>query len=80
VLSFGGTQVMASVLNHQWQSAMSDDPTTNRSAELRTLAALAESAAEKTSDPNRKRALRALALKYRRLAYFVRNGSVVHGD
>ena len=55
---------------------MSDDHTTKRSDELRRLAAQAEGGAEKTLDPNRKRALRALALKYRRLAYFVRNTAV----
>ena len=55
---------------------MSDDQTTKRSDELRRLAAQAESGAEKTLDPNRKRILRALALKYRRLAYFVRNTAV----
>ena len=58
-------------------SAMSDDPTTQRSDELRRLAAQAESGAETTLDPDRKRALRALALKYRRLAYFVRNTAAV---
>ena len=68
---------MASVLDHQWPIAMSDDPTTKRSDELRRLAAQAESAVETTFDPHRKRALRALALKYRRLAYFVRNNAVV---
>jgi len=56
---------------------MSDDPTTKRSDELRRLAAQAEIAVDTTLDPSRKRALRALALKYRRLAYFVRNTAVV---
>lgn len=68
---------MASVLDHQWPIAMRNDPTTQRSDDLRRLAAQAESAVDTTLDPNRKRALRALALKYRRLAYFVRNNAVV---
>jgi hypothetical protein len=50
---------------------MSDAPSA-RGDELRRLAAEAEIAAETTVDPNRKRALHSLALKYRRLAYFVR--------
>ena len=49
---------------------MSDDPT-NRTDELRRLAAAAQIVAETTADPNRKRALQALALKYKRLANFV---------
>ena len=47
------------------------DPTTNRTAELRRLAAEAQIVAETTADPNRKRALQGLALKYKRLADFV---------
>jgi hypothetical protein len=50
---------------------MDDEPTTKRTDELRRLAAEAQIAAETTVDPNRKRALRAVALKYKRLSDFV---------
>jgi hypothetical protein len=49
---------------------MSDLPLDKRTEELRMLAAKAEIAAEMSVDPNGKRALRAVAFKYRRLADF----------
>ena len=49
---------------------MSDLSLDKRTEELRRLAAEAEIAAEMLVDPNGKRALRAVAVKYRRLADF----------
>jgi hypothetical protein len=44
----------------------------NKANELQKLAEEAKINAETTVDPNRRRALRVTALKYRRLANFVR--------
>jgi hypothetical protein len=51
---------------------MNTDEPTKKIEELRKLAAQAQIVAETTLDPNRKRALNAIALKYKRLAEFVR--------
>jgi hypothetical protein len=51
---------------------LSDEEPTGKTARLQRLAAEAQIIAETTVDPNRKRALSLLALKYKRLAEFVR--------
>jgi hypothetical protein len=54
---------------------MSDWPAGKRADDLRRLAAEAEITAETTVDPNRKRALQVVALRYKRLADFVRKAT-----
>jgi len=56
---------------------VTDEQAEKKTEELRRLAAEAEIVAETTVDPNRKRALRIVALKYKRLAGFVGNRSVI---
>ena len=52
--------------------AMNNEEPTVKSDRLQRLAAEAQIIAETTVDPNRKRALSLIALKYKRLAEFVR--------
>ena len=52
---------------------MSNDEATAKTDKLQRLAAEAQIVAETTVDPNRKRALSVIALKYKRLAEFVRS-------
>jgi hypothetical protein len=51
----------------------------SKAEELQKLAEEAKINAETTVDPNRRRALRVTALKYRRLADFVRSKSQIVG-
>jgi len=56
---------------------MINDEPTAKTDKLQRLAAEAEIVAEKTVDPNRKRALQFLALAYARLAEFARAKSPI---